>query len=99
MGPFVPLTTLLHLFFGVLNSTSIFPFWEFYVRFIFSQIETISSPFAMVHTFPFFVIYSLPLCKTVAKIFPGDIFVDKMLHKQYRRAGPLKAESSLPFWI
>lgn len=63
MGPFVPLTTPLHLFFGVLNSTSIFPFREFYVRFILLQIETMSSPFAMVQTFPFFVIYSLPFCQ------------------------------------
>lgn len=49
------------------------------------------------HPFFFFVIHFLPLCKNIPRSFSGDIFIDKMPHKQYRRVGPLQAGSSLPF--
>lgn len=74
MCPLVP--PALHLFFGILNLTSIFPFWQFYFHFLFLQIESVSRcPFSMIYTLSFFVIYILPLWENV----PKRVFLETFL--------------------
>lgn len=81
MGPFVPLTTPLHLFFGVIAPTSTSPFERFYVHLSFLQIETISSPFTPFHSLSS---VAFPLVQNCGQEFSWRYFVDKMPHKQYR---------------